>query len=259
VTKTAGGHRRITIGDAIRFVRAISAPLVRPEMLGLGEVAVGGTGVLSADLPAERLLVFLRDGKDREARGLILSTFLSGQSVAEIADGPIRSALKKLGDLWRHDPSGICIEHRSIDICIQAIQRLRLLVEPGDTRGVALGCAAPGDPYMLPTMLAATALSAEGWHAINLGPDTPFDAILSAVGAHTPDLVWLSVSSIRDASEIRGGLARLTSMVTSKPFTIVIGGRVSNEISLPDSPRIHRGDALADLMRFANDSQPGDS
>ena len=38
IARTAGGHRRIPLTEAIRFIRLINAPVVRPELLGLGSL-----------------------------------------------------------------------------------------------------------------------------------------------------------------------------------------------------------------------------
>ena len=35
MSRTAGGHRRIPLAEAIQFIRGIGATVVRPEMLGL--------------------------------------------------------------------------------------------------------------------------------------------------------------------------------------------------------------------------------
>src|SRR4051794_17870331 len=35
ISRTAGGHRRIPVEEAVRFIRETGATLVRPEMLGL--------------------------------------------------------------------------------------------------------------------------------------------------------------------------------------------------------------------------------
>jgi excisionase family DNA binding protein len=37
VHRTRGGHRRIPVSEAIRFVRETSLPVRHPEMLGLGQ------------------------------------------------------------------------------------------------------------------------------------------------------------------------------------------------------------------------------
>src|SRR5215212_8889541 len=37
-TRTAGGHRRVEFVEAVRFIRESGTPLVRAEILGLGEI-----------------------------------------------------------------------------------------------------------------------------------------------------------------------------------------------------------------------------
>ena len=39
-TRTAGGHRRIPLAEAIRFIRETAQPVVRPEILGLGDIEI---------------------------------------------------------------------------------------------------------------------------------------------------------------------------------------------------------------------------
>jgi len=38
MTRTAGGHRRIEINEAIRFIRESGTPVVHPEILGLADI-----------------------------------------------------------------------------------------------------------------------------------------------------------------------------------------------------------------------------
>ena len=225
VSRTAGGHRRITIGEAIRFVRATGTPLVKPELLGLRDLSSSNSAALQPHAAAEQLFAFLNNGNAREARALVLSLYLQGQTVADIADGPIRTAMERLGEIWKQDSSGICIEHRATDICIQAVAQLKMWLEPRQAEAVAVGGAAPGDPYLLPSLLAATALTAEGWHVVNLGPDTPFEAMLHAIDVHCPHLVWMSISTIRDMAEVDRGVSRLTECLANRGSTLVLGGR----------------------------------
>ncbi|KAB2949235.1 MAG: hypothetical protein KJ057_00595 [Phycisphaerae bacterium] len=193
------------------------------------------------------------EGKAREARGLILSLYLSGGSLAEIADGPIRSAMNRLGELWSHEPDGVFLEHRATDICIQAVEQLRLLVEPPTEDPVALGGAPPGDPYLLPSMLVATTLAADGWHAVNLGPDTPFSAMLAAVERHAPRLVWLSISSIRNQKEVEEGVAELSARLSERGTALILGGRAAGSLSIMKHTYSQRGESLADLLTLANE------
>lgn len=249
VTRTAGGHRRIAIGDAIRFVRAIGAPLVRPELLGLSD-PVAGHALLSADTPADRLFALLSEGNAKDACGLILSLYLGGQSVAEIADGPIRLAMERLGKLWQHDVAGIYIEHRATDICVQAVEQLRNFVQPETSRALAVGGAPSGDPYLLPSLLIATALEAESWRAVNLGPNTPFEALRAACEHHKPALVWVTVTSMQDASEIERGVARLVDHLADSKATIALGGQALPESLLVQHTSVQRCESIADLIKL---------
>ena len=38
-SRTDGGHRRIALEDAVRFIREAGVPVVRPELLGMPEMA----------------------------------------------------------------------------------------------------------------------------------------------------------------------------------------------------------------------------
>lgn len=251
VSRTGGGHRRIAIGEAIRFVRAIRAPLVKPELLGLRDLSSDSIAILTPESPAERLFTHLREGMAREARALVLSLYLQGQSVAEIADGPIRLAMERLGELWKHDQCGIYVEHRATDICIQAVEQLRHLVEPQQFHTVALGGAPPRDPYLLASLLVATALAAEGWHAINLGADTPFEALLRAIEVHDPRLVWISISSIGDIGEIDRGISVLAQRLSEHDATLALGGRALPTMTGLSRPNVHCCQTLADLITVA--------
>lgn len=252
VSRTVGGHRRIAIGEAIRFIRATRAPLVRPEVLGLTELSPGGEHVASPLPPADRLFAHLHEGRANEARGLILSLYLAGQSVAEIADGPVKDAMHRLGELWTHDPAGIYIEHRAVDVCIQSVQYLRQFVEQSEGGELAIGGAPPGDPYMLPSLLSATALAADGWRVINLGPDVPFESLALAADRQAARLVWVSVSTLSDARGVEHGLAELATSLTRCGATLIVGGRASRELDLERLP-LRRGASISELLAIAKE------
>ena len=77
-TRTEGGHRRILLGEAVRFIRESGAPLARPELLGLPEVAYSR---LRPD--GGRLVGYLVDGDAVGARGWLMARYLAGASSAE--------------------------------------------------------------------------------------------------------------------------------------------------------------------------------
>ena len=46
--RTEGGHRRIPLAEAMRFIRDTAAPIARPELLDLPEARARGTRAKSA-------------------------------------------------------------------------------------------------------------------------------------------------------------------------------------------------------------------
>src|SRR5690606_477749 len=111
-TRTEGGHRRIDMAEAVRFVRESGTPLARPELLDMPEIAVASRRALAG---GDRLLDYLVEGDVVGARGWLLARYLAGSTIAQLCDGPIREAMHALGELWEHDEGGIFIEHRGTD------------------------------------------------------------------------------------------------------------------------------------------------
>lgn len=226
-TRTAGGHRRITVQEAIRFIRTTRQQLVHPEMLGISGIAQEGLqdlGKASREDVSGQLTEFLRSGAEREACSLIVGLFLNGTAFHDIIDGPVRSSMNELGALYLHDENGIFIEHRATEICVQAVRQIRLFLDTSSMNVVALGGAPSGDPYQLPTLCAATTLASEGLHAVNLGPDTPLETILKAVETEPPGLVWLSVSHL-DADLLKPRAFKdFVGSLRDKNIPLAIGG-----------------------------------
>ena len=188
VTRTAGGHRRIALRDAIRFVRERQLKLLQPVAIGLPALdADVQVDVAEVD---EALLAHLSAGRASAAWHLLMGQFLDGRSIAEIGDGPVKAALRELGSRWTHDSTGIFIEHRATDLCIQIIQQMRLLVNRSDTTFRAIGGAVGPDPYILPSMLVACVISEQGGDATNLGPNTPLDVLRTASLGQDESPAW---------------------------------------------------------------------
>lgn len=229
-SRTEGGHRRVPLPEAMRFIRDQRAPIARPELLDLPEI--GAARARGADL-----LTYLVDGDHAAARGFLLGKYLEGTSVAELADGPIRDAMHALGELWHHDEGGIFIEHRGTDVCLQAVAQLRAMV-PAPRAGAAhaVGGAPAGDPYLLPSLLASLTVAEAGLHASNLGPDTPTEAFAAAVATQQPALVWLSISTPLAPGRARSLARWLASL--PRAITCVVGGQQAHTLgALPPNAR----------------------
>lgn len=245
--RTEGGHRKISLAEAVRFIRETGAPLAHPELLDMPEVAVAHQRALAGD---DALYAYLVAGDTIAARGWVLARYLAGASIEELGDGPIRDSMHALGELWRHDEAGIFIEHRATDICLQAMAQLRNTFEPRTDAPLALGGAPEDDPYLLPSFLAATVIASAGMRAINLGPDTPIAAMQAAVAHHAPQLVWLSSSTALRAQQAREIAAWIATLPRSS--IVLVGGRENARIAR-EGAHVRTCASMTELARIARD------
>lgn len=251
-TRTAGGHRRIPLTEALRFIRETRASVVRPDVLGMPELAGVVNGPMSPSARAAELRAALESADVVAARTLILSMFVSGMTVAAIADGPLKSALGDIGEQWKHGTRGIVIEHRAVDVCLGAISAIRgLLPTPPENSPIALGCGPAEDPYLLPSLLASTVLWESGYRSVNLGADTPVAAINDAIGLHRPLLVWLSVSAPIGRARFDQLVKTIAGAAQEVGARLVVGGRVVATLTPPLPSEAHYAGSMSELGAFA--------
>ncbi|MDH5521306.1 MAG: excisionase family DNA-binding protein [Acidimicrobiia bacterium] len=246
-TRTAGGHRRVSLGDAAQYIRQHGLRLVRPEILGLSEVAAfRGRKPAGRDLE-DRLFECLRAGAEDEARGLLLGLYLEGESVAQIIDGPLRAAMARVGELWTREPSGVFWEHRATQITMHSLVRLRALQNVASDAAVAVGGAAPGDRYMLPSMAVATVLEAQGMRAVNLGADTPIATLALGVCDLDARLAWLSVSNASTPARLRAEVIDLLPEFADRGTALVVGGAEAKHLKLPSEDLLYVAGSMVEL------------
>ncbi len=249
-SRTVGGHRRITLGEAIRYIRETRTPVVRPEVLGIPDLNLFAQPP-APGTEADQLYKALVEGRAAEARALLLWLYLSGRGVAELLDGPLQEALARLGALWQHDEEGIFLEHRATDICLQALNQLRLTLPRSDDGPLAIGSAPAGDPYIIPSTAAALLLGSLGFRAVNLGPNTPFDTLRLAAENQRPRLVWLSVSYVEEPDAVQRGLALLEARLAELGIHLAVGGRQGHLVTADIGPRVFCGASMTELAAFA--------
>lgn len=229
VSRTDGGHRRIALTEAVRFIRDTKSTVVRPDLLGLP------SNENSMDAALTSLLV---NGSGQAAVAALVSRFLSGTSIAAICDGPIRAAMNHMGNMWRHTGDGVMIEHRATAICIDALGTLKSLVSFADGAAVAVGGAPSADPYVVPSMMCAAALCESGMRAVNLGAETPLEVLSQAAVAENAKLVWLSLSA-PPTPEIAGAMPAFIDAMLKRDSVLVIGGRYRDAFGiLPSAVRL---------------------
>jgi MerR family transcriptional regulator, light-induced transcriptional regulator len=257
--RTAGGHRRIALAEAVRFVRHSGAPVVRPDLIvGAGPAAPVARFAAAANQEVgEQLCSLLEQDDAPAARALLLALYVSGWPVAAIGDGPMRFAFEKIGTLWQHDPAGIVIEHLATDTCVRALAELRTLFPPPASGApAALGAAPSGDPYILPSMMAAAVLADLGFRDHNLGPESPIAALGQAADHYRPRIVWLAMSVPRDDEPFRAAVVDLAGRLARRGARLIVGGRGAPALApTAGMLRIH---SMAELAAFAHGARAVD-
>jgi methanogenic corrinoid protein MtbC1 len=256
-SRTLGGHRRIALAEAVRFVRSIGATVVRPDLLGLSDLAGVAADFAAQKDPRAELIKALEAGDAPRVRGMVQALYLSGWTVPQLCDGPLREAMVHIGKLWLHAEWGIVVEHRATDICVQAVNQLRMMLPSSTGSGpTVLGCALDEDPYLLPSLMAAATLAELGFSDVNLGPMTPGSVLQNAIRHYQPALVWVSVSTGRiglDPVEQINQIARDSRAVGCK---IVAGGRALEGVTGEQLPGVCIAQSMADLAEFARPLAP---
>ena len=233
VTRTMGGHRRIALQEAVRFVRESRLPVIKPELLGISRIdnLPGDHRKVTPDNAPELLRDFLKQGEADHARGLLVDLYLKGKSVAWLCDGPVRFAMEHMGELWYDDPNGIYQEHRALDLCMQALGYLKVLLSPPlfedddrPPRPVAVGCGPARDPYVLGSLASACVAAEAGYRDINLGANLPLESLLQAAQQHAPRLAWLSCSW-PDATPPPKEIDALADELDGLGVRLVVGGQ----------------------------------
>lgn len=224
-SKTAGGHRRMEMDSIMQYLRNSGRMLERPEILELPS-GCGSGGEWNAESARQALHEALVSGDEDAARRVVLDLYLGGMSVAELSDEVIARTFHKVGDLWECGELEVYEERRACELCQRVVHELRRVVGSGPGRKpLAMGGTLDGDPYTLATSLAELVLRDAGWKAVSLGNMLPFEAIRHAVLEHRPNLLWISVSSIRDVDRFSADFNLLFDVAHSTETALVVGGK----------------------------------
>lgn len=256
--RTAGGHRRIALAEAVRFVRHTGARVVRPDLI-VGAATAAPVAPFADAAAADpglgqQLFDLFEQDDAATARALLLALYVSGWPLAAICDGPMRIALEIVGTLWEHGPEGIVVEHRATDTCLRTLAEIRTLL-PGPVTGApsALGAAPSGDPYLVPSMMSAAVLADLGYADHNLGPEVPYSALDRAIDHYRPRLVWLAMSVARRDESLAPMLIDLARRLADRGATLILGGR--GVPRLKPAPGLLHMHSMAELAAFARGAQ----
>lgn len=251
VARTAGGHRRIELAEAIRFIRAAGFPIRTPALLGLPETTVAHDGAA----PADAFHQALQAGDVTIAESMLLGEYVRGGRIATMLDTTMAPAMRAIGHLWQQsDDHGIFVEHRATDICMRILQRIRGLMPNEPDAPVAVGCAPLDDQHALPSLMAATVLADEGWSALNLAALTPPAALACAAADSHASLVWLALSTGGgDAPETALRAVRAALDANDCRVPVIVGGAAAHALEPDRTDGVQVATSMTDLATLARE------
>lgn len=251
--RTPGGHRRIRIGEVMRFLREQQQTLVRPEVLGL-PVGVG-QGALSLSRSHDALMEALEEGDGERCRRLVLDLYVSGSSVLRLCEELLTPCLHQLGEGWQCGRVEVYQEHRACEVLNRTLYDLRSVLNiPAPDAPIAIGGTPPGDNYRLATLMVELVLVGEGWNAISLGSSLPFATMAAAARYHEPKLFWLSCSHLEENASLEQEFSDFLEQSPAEMRVVLGGQNVASALrDRVDGERVHFCPDLRSLHKLLAD------
>jgi len=245
ITKTEGGHRKIAQSEALRFVRETQTNVAHPELLEL-------TSETSEEETNQQILSALESGDETQLNRLLRGLYLQGESVASICDGPLRFALQQIGSRWPEDDRAIFVEHRATALVHRALVQLRQhLPALSDGAPLAIGAAPSDDPYLLPSMMAATTLADVGFRDMNLGPNTPLEVLGEAAQEEKASLIWVAITAPLKSPRGNQAIQQLAKAAQDIGAVLVLGGRSANLPPHKQPSNVQLFGSMTEMAAFA--------
>ena len=224
--RTAGGHRKMLIGEVLTFIRENNHVIVSPEVLGLPPASrLADLGLARGK---DRLVEALLEGNELLSRQIVFDLFLAKHPLSVICDDVIAAAFHTIGDKWECKEAEVYQERRACELALKIIFDLRRSQRQPAGTLLALGGTIEGDLYTLPTAMAELIFRDVGYNASSLGNSIPFDSMTKAIGETRPKIFWMSVSHIRDDIDFVTEFAKLSQACSMAGAALVVGGRALN-------------------------------
>ena len=251
VIRTTGGHRRVELAEAIRFVRQRGYAVKDPSVLGLTAADDRAGRADDAQL-SEHFYDMLVNGRDKEFMAAVTRLYLDGYPMAEIIDRPIRAAMNQIGELWHNNPDGIGIEHQATNSCIRTLGYMHSLIKPpSENAPLAVGGAPAGDMHLISSLCVSLVLADQGWREANLGANTPWQQLAAAAKQKQASLVWVSVTAEPRADYV-SQLQELANDLASQSCQVIVGGRQLKAPVLRLGPdNLHSAQSMGELQSFS--------
>jgi len=163
-------------------------------------------------------------GDEPGAWGVLEAALTSDRSPSEVLLELVAPALESIGDRWHVGELTVADEHRASAVAVRLISRIGArFARRGPKRGSVVITTPPAERHSAPVAIAADLLRWAGFNVIELGADTPSDA-LTQVLANVSDLlaVALACTTRTSTTSARQVIAHLRTALPGT--TVLLGG-----------------------------------
>ena len=163
-------------------------------------------------------------GDEPGAWGVLEAALASDRSPSEVLLLLVAPALESIGDRWHVGELTVADEHRASAVAVRLLSRIGArFARRGPKRGSVVITTPPAEWHSAPVAIAANLLRWAGFNVIELGADTPADALAQVV-TDTSDLLAVALACTTQASttSARRVIAHLRTALPST--TVLLGG-----------------------------------
>lgn len=241
--KTAGGHRRLNLGDVMAFARSRDIATVltpfdpyEPHVwAALQEVRQDGSfGRLHA-----LAMSWVSRGQIRRL-GLLYDALARDASVGlcRFCDDGVRDLMVRVGEAWARGQLRVGEEHLVSQAMYEVLVKLRSdqrdQMTPalnGSDRPVAVVGTMEGNQHHLGSMCVRILLENRGWEVFYLGPDVPIEDFGVVQRGRSADLVCISLTPPAAAGDVARAVRVLEGLYDpTQPYALALGGEVRGDV-----------------------------
>ncbi len=155
---------------------------------------------------------------------MLEAALASDRSPSEVLLQLVAPALESIGDRWHVGELTVADEHRASAVAVRLISRIGArFARRGPKRGSVVITTPPAERHSAPVAIAADLLRWAGFNVIELGADTPADALAQVLG-DTPDLLAVAMACTTQASTASARRVIAHLRTASPGTTVLLGG-----------------------------------
>jgi excisionase family DNA binding protein len=217
--RTEGGHRRISMTDALRFIKEENYQISNSEVFTRNGLPDKAESIKSET----ELVCALRDGDASAAANIILFDYLAGETLPNIFH-TLSPYFHKLGNDWPANSELIAEEHHSSTTFYKALSLLEPYIQPESANKIAVGGTLAPDSSVLSSMMVELVAQSAGLRTVNLGGTTPIQSFLDSANQHNASLVWVCIVHQPDLLATSYALQFLSEELENIGVELAFGG-----------------------------------